>query len=390
MQNRVTTYLCVTLLLMSCLGCQKAVPQAANQSQALLAVSPSATPAPVVTLAPANFDRTLVGTIDGKYAFQMWLKRQDEQLFGNYFYTRPGAIRIISLSGKIDRDGNATLEETSYDTGTQTDAKTGEFRGKLDSVVIDGEQLIRFSGNWTRAKDKQTLPFSAQEASFDLGGGLKLRRQLQKEENKSLSFELESELPQLSGADTARVEKFNQAVKTFTAREVAEFKKTVKEMAADPDLKLPADAPPRALSMSYSVSAANSDFVSGLFSFYSFTGGAHGNTETRAFTYDLKRGQLVRLGELFKPGANYLKVISEFCISEVKKLKVSDDEWIRGGAGAKAENYASWNITPQGLRITFDAYQVAAYAAGPQEVLVPYALLKDLIRPDGLLAAYAK
>jgi hypothetical protein len=42
------------------------------------------------------------------------------------------------------------------------------------------------------------------------------------------------------------------------------------------------------------------------------------------------------------------------------------------------------------LQITFDAYQVAAYAAGPQEVVVSYSVLKPIIKPDGPLAAFTK
>src|SRR5262249_30472423 len=101
-------------------------------------------------------------------------------------------------------------------------------------------------------------------------------------------------------------------------------------------------------------------------------------------------GAILKLADLFQPNSNYLKVISDYCIKEIKKLDVSDDEWIRNGAGPKLENYDSWNVTPEGLQITFDAYQVASYAAGPQEVTVPYSLLKPIINPDGPLAAFVK
>jgi hypothetical protein len=65
------------------------------------------------------------------------------------------------------------------------------------------------------------------------------------------------------------------------------------------------------------------------------------------------------------------------------------EELIDAGAGPRADNYRAWNITKKGLWITFDPYQVAAYAAGPQYILVPYSVLKDLIKPDGPIAAYA-
>jgi hypothetical protein len=65
------------------------------------------------------------------------------------------------------------------------------------------------------------------------------------------------------------------------------------------------------------------------------------------------------------------------------------EELIDAGAGPRADNYRAWNITRKGLWITFDPYQVAAYAAGPQNILVPYSVLKDIIKPDGPIAMYA-
>ncbi|MGB7924961.1 MAG: RsiV family protein, partial [Pyrinomonadaceae bacterium] len=67
-----------------------------------------------------------------------------------------------------------------------------------------------------------------------------------------------------------------------------------------------------------------------------------------------------------------------------------DDATIEEGAAAKEDNYGSWNITRKGLLITFDAYQVGPYAAGPQWVVVPYSALKEIIRADGPLAPFVK
>ena len=66
------------------------------------------------------------------------------------------------------------------------------------------------------------------------------------------------------------------------------------------------------------------------------------------------------------------------------------DESIESGAGPTAKNYDSWTITKKGLGITFDAYQVGPYVAGPQYVLVPYSALKELVEPNGAIAAFAK
>ncbi|HEY8460392.1 MAG TPA: RsiV family protein, partial [Blastocatellia bacterium] len=83
-----------------------------------------------------------------------------------------------------------------------------------------------------------------------------------------------------------------------------------------------------------------------------------------------------------------LNVISDYSIRELNKLKTTAQVEI--GAGPQIGNFHSWNITPFGLRITFDAYQVGPYAAGEHVVVIPYPLLKPIIRPDGLLTRFAK
>jgi hypothetical protein len=62
------------------------------------------------------------------------------------------------------------------------------------------------------------------------------------------------------------------------------------------------------------------------------------------------------------------------------------DEPFSDGAKPMPENYDNWNITPDGLLITFDMYQVAPGASGPLQVLVPYAQLQGVIDPQGPLA----
>ena len=108
--------------------------------------------------------------------------------------------------------------------------------------------------------------------------------------------------------------------------------------------------------------------------------------------YDVKNGKKLALADLFNPKSNYLSVISMYCIKDLRdqskrdKESMLDEEMMKSGASPRADNYRAWAITRKGLWITFDPYQVAAYAAGPQFVLVPYSALKDIMKPDGPLA----
>jgi hypothetical protein len=346
----------------------------------------------VVVPAPAEFKEVFVGTIDDKHAVRMELERKDADLTGSYFYERAGAfnsaMRTLELKGRIDEGGNVTLTETTYKAGNQQ--KTGEFKGKLDGLSANGDVGLRLSGSWIGGKDRKQAPFSLRQLRFDLGG-LKLDERKEKSANKKLRYEIETALPQLAGVGDARVEKFNQAVTNLVAARTGEFKKGVDEMARDEaaakqEAKSP--PPPNSLDVSYEITAASKDFISVLFSFYEYAGGAHPNTTTESFNYDLNRNAPVRLADLFTPNSNYLKVISEYSIRELKKLDTVTNA--EDGAGPKIENFHSWNITPAGLRITFDRYQVGPYAVGEHEVVIPYSLFKPIIKPDGLLAQFAR
>ncbi len=67
-----------------------------------------------------------------------------------------------------------------------------------------------------------------------------------------------------------------------------------------------------------------------------------------------------------------------------------DDQSIASGAGPAAKNFQSWTITKKGLGITFDSYQVGPYVAGPQYVLIPYPVLKEIVDTNGALGPLMK
>lgn len=387
--KKVKIWLGIIALMSFFVGCGAPAEQPTGNS---LQPTPAASPQAVPRSIPERFKVTLTGKLGGRYDVQMDLERQGDEIKGSYFYERAGAARIsekyITLSGKIDVGGNVQLTEEAYTTDMSKPRKTGEFQGKLTPVRIDGEEILQFSGNWTRARDKQTLPFSLEQRRLSLGG-YKLSNSERKEENKSPRYELTTNLPQLTGGDPAQVARFNQLVVDATAADVSEFKRDSAEMKqAGQRADEKEDAPGHTLEIDHSVVSSTPEYVSILLTTFSYLGGAHPNTKTVAINWDLRRGSKLELADLFTPGANYLPLLSDYCRRELKKLKVGDDEWIDRGAGPALENYKSWNITPQGLMITFDAYQVASYAEGPQEVIVPYSILRAVINPQGALRGY--
>jgi Protein of unknown function (DUF3298)/Deacetylase PdaC len=343
--------------------------------------------------APSEFKEVFVGVIDGKYAIRMKLERKGAELTGDFSYDQAGAVNsgraFLALRGQIDGDGNALV--ANYDTASYEDEnmrKDNEFKGKLDGLNSNGDVRLRFSGSWLRTNEKPA-PFSLQQFRIDLGG-LKLDEKKEESANKKLHYEIKVAAPQLAGADSARVGKFNQAVAKLAAAQKREFKQRVNKYQLDAAGKWKSGSPPYSLSLDYKVIEASKDFISVLFSGRVYYGGAHGAPFAKSFTYDLNRDAPLSLADLFTPNSDYLKVISDYSTGELKKLETTDEMAISFGAGPKVENFQTWIVTPVGLQITFDANQVGPYAAGEHVVIVPYSLLKPIIKPDGLLARFAK
>ena len=203
-------------------------------------------------------------------------------------------------------------------------------------MSANGDVSLRLSGSWTGGKGGKQLTFSLRQLRFDLGG-LKLdERKEEREDKKALRNRHGDAATRLAG--DARVEKFNQAVTNLVAPRTGEFKKVAdetarEEAAAKQDAK--SSQPPNSLSVSYEVTAADKDFISVLFSFYEYLGGAHPNTTTESFNYDLNRNAPLSLADLFTPNSNYLKVISDYTIKELKKLDTVSG--VENGAGPKIE-----------------------------------------------------
>jgi hypothetical protein len=200
--------------------------------------------------------------------------------------------------------------------------------------------------------------------------------------NRRLRYTIKARYPQAVGAGDARIQKLNQAIRDLITGQVNDFKK---------DFQAPQErtfSSGSTFEAEYSILHSANDIVSIAFIIQTyFEGAVHGNYNSLTFNYDLNSGRVLKLADLFKPNSNYLKLISDYSIKTLtKELPDPDTEWIQKGAGASQENYKNWNITGKGLSVGFDPYQVASYAEGPHEVVIPYRILKNVIDPDGPLA----
>lgn len=203
------------------------------------------------------------------------------------------------------------------------------------------------------------------------------------ESNDAPKYTITTETPTLEGVDDGRVLEFNVSMQMTVNEMVDGFKDSMKDQPATPivagssfDVKYELLSPPGYI---YSVK----------FNVMGYTdGAAHPYHFSKTVTFNLETGKEVTLDELFLPGSNYLQILSDISKADLSTRDIGFDPTFFTGADPTPENYKSWNITSDGLLITFDEYQVAAYAAGPQTVTVPYSALKDVIDPNGVLGKY--
>lgn len=202
------------------------------------------------------------------------------------------------------------------------------------------------------------------------------------EHGQPFAYAVTAQVPRLVGSSDPRIIAFNVEMAGIVKSAVDDFKANLANLTATPasaastfDLKYNLLSPPgNILSLKFDIQTY-------------YTGAAHPGTVSKTATFDLQQGHDLNLEDLFVPDTDYLGAISQLCIKQLSTRDIGF-EGFELGATATPGNYRNWNVTADGLTITFDEYQVAPYAAGPQTVVIPYRELAAIIPPDGPLAPY--
>ena len=121
---------------------------------------------------------------------------------------------------------------------------------------------------------------------------------------------------------------------------------------------------------------------------YVYTGGAHPNTYVNWANISARTGHLLELEEVFKQDAEeqLRAVLAEHLVPEIagrlemENLKTFDDLVASGVLFEPVlplpQNFL---ITDEGIRFVYNRYEIAPYALGEIELMVPYEELEDLL-----------
>jgi len=126
--------------------------------------------------------------------------------------------------------------------------------------------------------------------------------------------------------------------------------------------------------------ATTSNTVSYIVSLYEYTGGAHGITAVKAFTYD-KNNRFIGENTLFGD-TDWRSVVSTLSY-EYLKNKIGDqttDHVLREGTSPEGSNLDVWYLRDTDVVFVFGQYQIGPYVLGIQEVPIPREKLEDVIK----------
>ena len=127
------------------------------------------------------------------------------------------------------------------------------------------------------------------------------------------------------------------------------------------------------------------------YSDYSYLGGAHPNSFLTYSNYNLENGEQVSLDDCFnKDYVEQLNSIGEKIFRQQKNLTSKSDlnsegYWFDENKFELNDNFA---IIQNGLLFYFNAYDIAPYAMGSTELIIPYSEIKQLILSDGPLSEF--
>ncbi|CAP42834.1 RsiV family protein [Bordetella petrii] len=114
------------------------------------------------------------------------------------------------------------------------------------------------------------------------------------------------------------------------------------------------------------------------------TGAAHGIPATQYLNWQRDQSRVLALDEALQPGARP---------AFVEALRRAHTAWLATNPDAQRDPQAydrmwpfqesnNFALTPEGVVVKYDAYSIAPYSHGEPELLIPYAELRGILRPE--------
>lgn len=109
---------------------------------------------------------------------------------------------------------------------------------------------------------------------------------------------------------------------------------------------------------------------------YSYTGGAHGNDKILLLNFNPKTGAVLSAGDLILDREGFMDVAKTYFMKSLDNANnnLSLEDYFFGGPFHLPENFG---FSEDGLIMIYNVYEIASYAQGYTEFIIPYHAVDD-------------
>jgi hypothetical protein len=139
---------------------------------------------------------------------------------------------------------------------------------------------------------------------------------------------------------------------------------------------------------SYTIGYAGADLISVRFDMYDFTVGAVGpNRSMRAVTIDMRTGDALAAGDVFKGGSGWPDFLTRRAVRDLAAQLKQEDDTAQAPSPddvrAAASNPSNWFITDKALVLLFPPLSLGSAVIGEHEVSISWRELRPFLNPNG-------
>lgn len=131
--------------------------------------------------------------------------------------------------------------------------------------------------------------------------------------------------------------------------------------------------------MDFTITYNENCFLSYYYDQYEYTSGAHGNTTRNSKTFDLMKGRMIPLCSYFNKGTNYKRILINEIIDLANcRLQNTPGIYFDNYEDLLIENFNECNyfLSPKGLSIYYQQYEIAPYSTGIVVFTIPYQIIE--------------
>lgn len=131
--------------------------------------------------------------------------------------------------------------------------------------------------------------------------------------------------------------------------------------------------------LTYKTAYNQNCLLSLIFSNYQFSGGAHGSTIQSSYTFDIRSGRELKLGDIISTDKETIDFINSRIKKEIDRRVAAEELFVLQAFESIGKN-PSFYLSVEGIVFYFQQYEYFPYAAGIQEFTIPFSDLEGKLK----------